>query len=67
MPVSQSSVGVVNPVEDLLTLRENVDNDPSAALNKRMTEDLGTYQAADAEWLGGDRHEVHSIPGVRHR
>jgi hypothetical protein len=53
MPVSEGGLGIINPIVDLLTVRENVDEEPSGAFAKRMKEDQVAYLAAEARWLGG--------------
>jgi hypothetical protein len=53
MPVSEGGLGIINPIVDLLTVRENVDEEPSERFVKRMKEDLAAYQVAESRWLGG--------------
>ena len=54
MPASEGGLGVINPIGDLLTVCENLDDNPSEAFRHRMGEDLVAYQAAEAAWLSGN-------------
>jgi hypothetical protein len=53
MPVSEGGLGVINPIVDLLTVRDNVDKEPSEAFAERIQKDFVAYKSAEGAWLGG--------------
>jgi hypothetical protein len=54
MPESEGGLGVVNPIVDLLTVRDDVEEEPSETFTEQMSKDLDTYRAAEAAWLRAD-------------
>jgi hypothetical protein len=53
MPVSEGGLGVINPIVDLLTVRDDVDEEPSEAFAERIQKDFVAYKSAEGAWLGG--------------
>ena len=53
MPVSEGGLGVINPIVDLLTVRDNVDEEPSEAFAEQIQKDFVAYKSAEGAWLGG--------------
>lgn len=53
IPSSEGGLGIVNPIVDLLTVRDNIADTPTEEFTALITQDSVSYKNAEDSWLAG--------------